>query len=460
MSLLLHTARLSRPCKRCVSVGKDDTCRDVEHKKRGRPKLVDKAIAIDGASAKTASTATATALAKTRVKAKYTKSANYKLPKKTKTPTDNYIAPQTDVPAREVPDPQHTPSLPYPPHHEHSRPTTPLSYRAPSTQEYRSRPVSMHSEPSMPGDRDPFYSSTTQIKHPQEVYSAPSSAPLATVFLSMDLICARVSDESQALWGYHPHNVSNKSLYSIIANEDHAKMRGLIGHIKDAIFSAASPNAPQHLSHFPFLESSSPVFYQNRPDIMSSSAPGSNEYTDVIRVCHADGGSDLFTLRMYIGGGLGTDLVRGLNLEHSYLVCTMARHESSMMNERPSIDEPRSSVSHSSVLSTSHEGSQYMSKPSLPHPRHQHPKFFGSVVSFRALSIERQQHEWSYANALRLVCTKLLLVQLLYRAIVKAFLSLDITTTHEDRSAPHSRMVVRFRAIQQLWTFKPPLTCS
>jgi len=72
-------------------VGKDDSCRDVEHKKRGRPKLVDKAVAIDGAWAASSkdgaafaakSAATAAALAKTRVKGKYTKSANYKMPKK------------------------------------------------------------------------------------------------------------------------------------------------------------------------------------------------------------------------------------------------------------------------------------------------------------------------------------------------------------------------------------------
>ncbi|ETI20805.1 hypothetical protein G647_07147 [Cladophialophora carrionii CBS 160.54] len=29
----------SRPCRRCVQSGKEDTCRDVEHKKRGRPPL-------------------------------------------------------------------------------------------------------------------------------------------------------------------------------------------------------------------------------------------------------------------------------------------------------------------------------------------------------------------------------------------------------------------------------------
>jgi len=223
------------------------------------------------------------------------------------------------------------------------------------------------------GDKDSYYygssapSSTTQIKHPQEMYSAPSSAPMATVFLTMDLICARVSDESQSLWGYHPHNISNKSLYSIIAGEDHGKMGSMLGLMKDAVFSSASPNAPQHLSHFPFLESSSTVFYQNRPDIMSSSAPGSNEYTDVIRMCHADGSSDLFSVRMYIGGGLGTDLVRGLNLEHSYVVCTMARHEPPMMNERPSLEESRAPFH-----SVSPSSSKYLPPPTRYSPPEVH----------------------------------------------------------------------------------------
>ncbi|KAF9348344.1 hypothetical protein BGX34_002532, partial [Mortierella sp. NVP85] len=385
---------LSRPCKRCVSVGKDDTCRDVEHKKRGRPKLVDKAIALDGAS-KTASNAAASALAKTRVKAKYTKTANYKLPKKAtngiKTLTENYAAPQADVSAREVAmDSQHGQPSSYPSRHEHSRPTTPLSYRTPSTQEYRSRPVSLHSESSLAADKDSYYygssapSSTTQIKHPQEMYSAPSSAPMATVFLTMDLICARVSDESQSLWGYHPHNISNKSLYSIIAGEDHGKMGSMLGLMKDAVFSSVSPNAPQHLSHFPFLESSSPVFYQNRPDIMSSSAPGSNEYTDVIRMCHADGSSDLFSVRMYIGGGLGTDLVRGLNLEHSYVVCTMARHEPPMMNERPSLDESRAPFQ---SVSPTHTSSKYLPSPSLPPPTRYSPPEVHTPTEPRKISL-------------------------------------------------------------------------
>ncbi|KAF9116908.1 hypothetical protein BGX27_008992 [Mortierella sp. AM989] len=384
---------LSRPCKRCVSVGKDDTCRDVEHKKRGRPKLVDKTIAIDGSwtakdgSALKPSVSTAT-LAKTRVKGKYTKSVNYKMPKKVtsdaKATEDSTLDNQQSRPSS------------YPSHPEQERPPSSMSYRShqPSGQSYQGRPLSVHSEPPLPGDhKDPFYypSSTSQVKRPQEIYSAPSSAPLATVFLTMDLICARVSDESQVLWGYHPHDISHKSLYSIVANEDHNKMRQLLDSIKDAVFAAISPNATQHLAHFPFLESSSPVFYQNQPGIMSSSAPGSSEYTDIVRVCHSDGGSDLFSVRMYIGGGLGTDLIRGLNMEHSYVVCTMARHSTlpndhTRSNERLSLDESRTTL-YNNTHSLSSVDSQYTPKQSLPQQLYSPSESVSTAESSRKISL-------------------------------------------------------------------------
>ncbi|KAG0060786.1 hypothetical protein BGZ89_011970 [Linnemannia elongata] len=359
---------LSRPCKRCVSVGKDDTCRDVEHKKRGRPKLVDRTVALDavvwGPSGKEGGAPLApkphtasSALTKTRVKGKYTKSANYKMPKKAtlsaKMPngsTDAFPIHHTNpIPGDATARPSSYPNQ------DHERSSSSLSYRShqPSAQGYQSRPLSLHSEPPLPSDHQDSFSyppsyppSSHQVKRPQEMYASPSTSPLATVFLTMDLICARVSDESQALWGYHPHDISHKALYSIVASEDQSKVRGLLATIRDAVFSAVAPNSPQRLSDYSFLESSSPVFYQNRPGIMSSSAPGSNEYSDVVRVCHADGGSSMFSIRMYVGGGLGTDLIRGLNLEHAYIVCIMAQHTSppppSTFN-----DHPRSSERHS-----------------------------------------------------------------------------------------------------------------
>ncbi|KAI9235582.1 MAG: hypothetical protein BYD32DRAFT_463312 [Podila humilis] len=68
---------------------------------------------------------------------------------------------------------------------------------------------------------------------------------------------------------------------------------------------------------------------------MSSSALGSNEYTDVLRVRYANGGSDLFNIRLYISSKLGTDLSRGLSIEHTYIVCIMSRHSVSSFNSFP-----------------------------------------------------------------------------------------------------------------------------
>ncbi|KAI8321651.1 hypothetical protein GQ54DRAFT_304599 [Martensiomyces pterosporus] len=39
---------LQRPCRRCVNVGKCDTCKDVQHKKRGRPRSKDKKVSASG----------------------------------------------------------------------------------------------------------------------------------------------------------------------------------------------------------------------------------------------------------------------------------------------------------------------------------------------------------------------------------------------------------------------------
>ncbi|KAF9417049.1 hypothetical protein BGZ94_010052 [Podila epigama] len=412
---------LSRPCKRCISVGKDDTCRDVEHKKRGRPKLVDKALGAWGPSRKDLSVETAAGLAKTRVKGKYTKSANYKSSKKTLSVTpanpDHLLISTTttthaDAAHQQRHQHQHQQqqqqqqlSSPYTPHSNDHMPT--VVYRTPQ-QEYRDRPLSIHSEPDHAShdQHDTYYPSppTTKVKQTQELYSRPTGA-LATLFLTMDFICARVSDESQALWGFHPHDISHKALHSIVASEDQAKMSSLLRTIKDAVFYAASPNAPQHLTHFPFLDSSSPVFFQNRPGIMSSSAPGSSEYTDVVRVVCADGSSDLFNIRLYVGGGLGTDLSRGLNIEHAYVVCIMSRHAVSTFSsynrqpESTSTEEPMSSLynapsnrDHNRNLSRDHGHghNSYLDSPYSTSHKQPQPTAYGSPYETTGMDSSRK----------------------------------------------------------------------
>lgn len=48
MGMHYHICTLAeRPCKRCISVGKTDSCYDIQHKKRGRPKIRDKLAAMN-----------------------------------------------------------------------------------------------------------------------------------------------------------------------------------------------------------------------------------------------------------------------------------------------------------------------------------------------------------------------------------------------------------------------------
>ncbi|KAI9231851.1 MAG: hypothetical protein BYD32DRAFT_466777 [Podila humilis] len=98
-----------------------------------------------------------------------------------------------------------------------------------------------------------------------------------------------------------------------------SQVQRLLRVIKDAVFYAASPNAPQHLAHHSFLGLSSPVF------IPEPAWHHVNERTGGWRF-------GLFDVRLYVGGGLGTDLSRGLSIEHAYVVCIMSWHSVSSFN--------------------------------------------------------------------------------------------------------------------------------
>ncbi|KAF9024686.1 hypothetical protein BGZ52_010515, partial [Haplosporangium bisporale] len=204
-------------CIACMSIRNNDTCRDVEHKKRGRPKLADKTLGAWGPlkdlsvplstdTTKAASLAKtrvkgkyisdslstdstkAVSLAKPRAKVKYTKLANYKMPKKVNTHTSS----------------------------DH------ISIRPPTRKELLLPTGQADAEAA----HQPYGSSGDVVPH-------------------HEFICARVSDESQALWGYHPRDISHKALHStVFCQRGPSQVGRLLRMIKDAAFYAASPNAP------------------------------------------------------------------------------------------------------------------------------------------------------------------------------------------------------------------------
>ncbi|OAD75165.1 Zn(2)-C6 fungal-specific transcription factor, partial [Phycomyces blakesleeanus NRRL 1555(-)] len=130
---------LSRPCNRCIAVGKTDTCYDIQHKKRGRPKLRDK----------------------------------------------------------------------------QSSPTKPGPSKAALSSTAGARSTYMLT----PGLANSSFSMTTFPDYIPEPRHTSSDKNMMTIFLTMDISCARVSDESVDFLGVYPQELAHRSLYDLVSPE-------------------------------------------------------------------------------------------------------------------------------------------------------------------------------------------------------------------------------------------------
>ncbi|KAI8079893.1 ribose 5-phosphate isomerase A-domain-containing protein [Halteromyces radiatus] len=208
---------LSRPCKRCVSSGKSESCRDIQHKKRGRPKRTDKRQAM--------------------------KAMLRQIP-------SSFIM---------------------------TRPST---------------------------DREQFHSSTM------------------TMFLSMELCCARVSDESLDFVGLYPQEFSHRSLYDFIVPKDiHLIARIHRSLLDNATFCEKGPLPSTQRTTADFFTSFLP--YQ-----LSTIANGSMTLKQSLVFKTSDPYRyQRLQARFYLGGGTGADLFNPTSLQHLYIVCVLAKPE-------------------------------------------------------------------------------------------------------------------------------------
>ncbi|KAI7877811.1 hypothetical protein K492DRAFT_171373, partial [Lichtheimia hyalospora FSU 10163] len=276
---------LSRPCKRCVSVGKAETCYDIQHKKRGRPKLRDKRI--------TAPWKTSNALGDNNNGSSIT--------------TQSVMA---VVPALA-------------PGFAHSRfiMTQPPSY--------------------------------TELK----AGNTTQRPQILTVFLSIDLQCARVSDESLELIGLYPQELAHRSLYEFIVPED----TDALARVHRCLLSARLPNT-QTMVH-----STSSIFTSFPPSNLLSIANGSQTFKEKLSIQRPDGTTELFDARFYLGGGLGADLFVSSSLSQLYIVCLLTPADRSS-SPRPISPKQQSQPPQPPLPISTHSSSS----PSLPSPLDHH----------------------------------------------------------------------------------------
>ncbi|CAB4423432.1 unnamed protein product [Rhizophagus irregularis] len=299
---------VSRPCKRCVALGKVDTCIDIKHKKRGRPKLKDKKPHPYNTHA--------TADAKTWVQ-----NPQF-LPPTTTNPNPN-LHQQSDQPPNSstfIQTTQHSSSRHHLHHHNnHNR---------------------QHSTP---------YIKSPKFTPRQQAYSQQDNTPIITMFLAIDNIaCARVSDECLGIMGYYPSELVHKTLYEYVHAQDREKLRKMISSLLDDANRFHNQTTHHYQFSSPLSEpvtTEDPGFSQISPEILQLPAQGGQviEISDVLHLKQRIGPYDLYEVRMYLGGGFCADLTRKETWNKLYIVSLFKRIKSgtSFLNEGSNYVQPR-----------------------------------------------------------------------------------------------------------------------
>ncbi|KAI8882166.1 hypothetical protein K501DRAFT_334188 [Backusella circina FSU 941] len=269
---------LSRPCKRCVSLDKSSTCIDIKHKKRGRPKLSDKRW-LSGIS------------------------------------ESNVLA-----------SPSHLTEINLAPIRQQPSPPSPLSTlpNSSSNSSYSRSSVSSAS-PSPPPSFAHLLPLTTPLL-PTSTFEITQKqnnrkndyypTKMMTLFLTMDLCCARVSDESVDILGRRPDTIGHCSFYELIQSASINTLSRIHRLLLDNCHSAIQQKHPISFS----TTAKSDLFQKTSPLQLFSIANGSQTFKEKLTFNKNEENVAL-DCKFYLGGAFGADLSEPSTLENVYIVC-------------------------------------------------------------------------------------------------------------------------------------------
>ncbi|KAF7727198.1 hypothetical protein EC973_007896 [Apophysomyces ossiformis] len=358
---------VSRPCKRCVSMGKTDTCQDIKHKKRGRPKLRDKRSNGSGPgtgnkygaiygnnniqipnSSVTSSTTTAdfqqsisfihepieSFQDQNRGEDRLSVSASLATSQLQPAVVRLSTTPQITRPAPLALQPATFPIQPYPT----VTYTTPLPLQAYASTAAAAAAAAASVIPHLPPTSlPPTPLEPLQVMHSFEgALSPPRASPnsvkedqrVVILFLSMEVCCARISDEVLDLWGYYPQELAHRSLYDFISSKDSDRLSRLHRLLLDNVLDVAKQSDPSYdISHPPPTErSTSELFHCTDPVQLAMVANGSSRFSDTLHIKKRSGELELFEIVAYMGGGFGADLFITSSLSRLYIVAEFKKH--------------------------------------------------------------------------------------------------------------------------------------
>ena len=151
------------------------------------------------------------------------------------------------------------------------------------------------------------------------IAAASSSNDIMTIFLSMDLCCARVSDKSLEYLELYPQEFGHRSLYDfLIPGENQQSLSKLHRCLLDNAVQHQQIRLPNDL-----IRSSSEKFFASSLDKLLNIANGSLTLKQKLKF-HKGRDSNNFeemNCRFYLGGGFGADLFDASSFGQLYIVC-------------------------------------------------------------------------------------------------------------------------------------------
>lgn len=161
-----------------------------------------------------------------------------------------------------------------------------------------------------------------------------------TVYLSMEICCARVSDEVFELWGYYPQELAHRSLYDFVSSNDTDRLSRLHRLLLDNIMQVGQRSDPHcRINNLPPTErTSSDSFFHTSPMILSTVAAGSQTFSDTLHIKKSTGDYELFEVKVYLGGGLGADLMNPVTYSKLYVVAMLTKHQYTVSSPASAIE--------------------------------------------------------------------------------------------------------------------------
>lgn len=180
-----------------------------------------------------------------------------------------------------------------------------------------------------PSPSPPTSTSTTTASEQQ----APSSL---TIILSMEVCCAKVSDDTIKCWGYYPQELAHRSLYDFISNKDSDRLARLHRLLIDNAMNVIKSSHTNDAAPLPPTERTTSLLFSNTDQQqLCAIAHGSRSFSDTIHIKKRSGEYELYKVIVYIGGGLGADLYDAATLSKQYIVAQFHRHEYEVMVPPP-----------------------------------------------------------------------------------------------------------------------------